>query len=511
MKKITLINPPWYNNTKTPIKSMNLGLSYIVAYLRSKRHEVTAIDALFDDEDHIVPIRFKYQQVYRVGLSYEEIAQRIPKDSDFIAISAPFSNHATIIKELSAHIKKIHPNRPIVIGGTYPSTSREDILSMDVDYAVCGEGEIPLEKMLSGEDPAAIRGVYSKKNGKLMGKGRADTITNLDDIPFPARDIFHYQEILDAAGPARIRVGTDIVTREGRGVPIITSRGCPYDCTFCSIHFVHGYRWRYRSAENVLAEITELVNKYHVNGLAIIDDHLAGKRDRFIKILDGLIERDLKIEWGTPNGIRVDYLDEEVMEKMKKAGCSSLVLGIQHGDPKMLERMGTKLDLNKVEDVVRIGSKLKLDMAAFFIIGHPGEDRKSFMRTIEYGRRLGKYGLKDFRINIARAYPKTKLFNYCKERDLFVKRDTENILIFPGDDTEANIKTEDFNPKELLWRRNYAKRKLMAVENNIYWNIVYYAERFKVKNLFKTLLPEGVWSMAKRFIYNMSKRVVAGK
>jgi len=503
MKKITLINPPWYNNTKTSIKSMNLGLSYIAAYLRSKRYEVAAIDALFEGEDHIVPIRFKYQQVYRMGLSYEEIAQKIPKDSDLIAISAPFSNHATIIKELSAHIKKMHPNRPIVIGGTYPSTSPEDILSIDVDYAVCGEGEIPLEKILSGEDPPTIKGVYSKKNGKLMGEGRADIIMNLDDIPFPARDIFHYQEILDTVGPARIRVGTDIVTRESRGVPIITSRGCPYDCTFCSVHFVHGYRWRYRSAENVLAEITELVNKYQVSGLAIIDDHLAGKRDRFIEILDGLIERDLRVEWGTPNGIRVDYLDEEVMEKMKKAGCSSLVLGIQHGDPKMLETMQTKLDLSKVEEAVKIGSRLKLDMAAFFIIGHPGEDRQSFMRMIEYGRRLGKYGLKDFRINIARAYPKTKLFKYCQENDLFVKKDVENILIFPGDDIEANIKTKDFDPRELIRRRNYAKRKLMAVENPLYWNLVYYFERFGTKDFFKKIMPEKSWNTAKRILYKV--------
>lgn len=504
--KITLINPPWYNNLAAPVDSTYLGLGYLAAYLRCKGHEVEAIDALFEGRDTIVPVKFKYQNAFRVGLPYSDIAKRISKDTDLIGISAPFTNQATIIKELSSEIKKIHPNRPIVMGGSYASTSPEDILNMDVDYAICGEGEIPLEELSSGVDPAAIKGVCSKKNGKLIDNGKADVITDLDEIPFPARDLFNYNKVLDSSGLARLRYGTDIIEWNLRDVPLITSRGCPYDCTFCSIHFVHGYKWRCRSPENVLAEIIQLVEKYHVNEIAMIDDNLTLKRDRFVEILDKLIELNLGIKWTTPNGVRVDCLDEEIMEKMKKSGCRSLVLGIQHGDSKMLELMGTKLDLSKVEEVVKIGSKLKLEMAAFFIIGHPGEDRKSFMKIMEYGKKLGRYGLNDFRLNIARAYPKTKLFNYCKENDLFVIKDTENLLIFPGDDREANIKTEDFDPKELLWRREYAKRKLMAVENQFYWNIVYYAERLKIKDIIKRLFPESAWNNIKKIIYRILKR-----
>ncbi len=506
--KITLINPPWYHNSALPMRSMNLGLSYLASYLRNKGHSVEAIDALFEGGKNISPVKFKYQNVYRVGLNYKDIAGRISKDTDLIGISAPFSNHATIIKELSSEIKKLHPDRPIAIGGTYPSTCPEDILNMDVDYAICGEGEIPLEKLLAGVRPGNIKGVWQKDSGKIVENGRAEVVNDLNLLPFPERGLFHYNEILESTGPARIRVGTDIIERDLRGVPMITSRGCPYDCSFCSVHFVNGYHWRYRSAENVLEEILDLVDRYHVNEIAFIDDHLAAKRDRLIKILDKLIDLDLGIKWTTPNGVRVDYLDEEIMVKMKKAGCSSLVLGIQHGDPKMLDLMGTKLDLSKVENVVQIGSKLNIEMAAFFIVGHPGEDKKSFMKMIDYGRKLGRYGLKDFRINIARAYPKTKLFNYCKERDLFVKKDTENILIFPGDDTEANIETADFAPKDLIWRREYAKRKLMAVENQLYWNIVYYLERIKVKGYIKKIIPKHAWDYSKKVIFKILKNAV---
>lgn len=504
--KITLINPPWYNNLAEPVDSTYLGLSYLASYLRSKGHEVEAIDALFEGRNNIVPVKFKYQNLFRIGLDYASIAGRISMNTDLIGISAPFSNHALIVKELASEIKKRNPNRPIMIGGTYASTSPEDILSTDVDYAVRGEGEIPLERYLKGESADKIKGICSKRNGVLIDNGMADVIGNLDEIPFPARDIFHYEKVLDSSSRARLRVATDIVEFNLRDVPIITSRGCPYDCTFCSIHFTHGYKWRCRSADNVIKEILHLVENYNVNEVAMIDDNLTQKRDRLIEILDKLIKLKLNLTWTTPNGVRVDYLDEELLEKMKLAGCRSLVLGIQHGDPEMLERMGTKLDLSKVEEVVKICAKLKLEMAAFFIIGHPGENRRSFMKIIEYGKRLGRYGLKDFRLNIARAYPKTKLFNYCRENDLFVIKDTENLLIFPNDDTEANIKTDDFTPKELIWRREYAKRKLMAVENSLYWNLVYFSERLRFKELLHKLIPASIWNKLKRAIFVLLKK-----
>ena len=503
--KITLISPPWYNYEPVSAYSMNLGLAYIASYLRSKGHVIEVVDALYDGHDIITPVKMKYQDVYRLGLAYEAIADRISPDTDYIGISASFSNLKIIIRELTDIIKQKYPDKPIVIGGVYPSTSGLEALSEHVDYLIRGEGEIPLGRLLAGEDPVRIKGLIFRNKGQVVDNGRAEIFQNLDELPYPARDLFHYNDILDHQGNKRLRVETEIIESEARGVPVITSRGCPFDCTFCSIHFVHGYRWRPRSAENVVGEIQELVDKYGVTDLSIIDDHFTSDMDRTIEVLDKIISRGLKIKWAAPNGVRVDYLNKDILCKMKESGCDSLVLGIQSGSPKMLKAMNTRLDLDKVEDIVKICQDIDINMAAFFIIGHPGEDRKSFFETIDYAKRLSKYGLKDFRINIARAYPETKLYNYCKENDLFIIKDVENLLVFPGVDLEANIKTEDFDPKELIWRRDYAKRKLMTFENPVYWNLVYSLEKIRLKQALKIILPAKLWQGFKNILYMFFK------
>jgi radical SAM superfamily enzyme YgiQ (UPF0313 family) len=149
-------------------------------------------------------------------------------------------------------------------------------------------------------------------------------------------------------------------------------------------------------------------------------------------------------------------------------------------------------------------------MAAFLIVGYPGETRKYFMESLQFCKRLGrKYGIIDWRINVARAYPKTQLDILCREKDYYVRKDVENLIYFPGDDTEANLKTPEFDPSGVLWRREYAKRQLMSTENPLYWNMVYYLERFKVKDAIKKIMPEKMWNAQKKFIYDNFKKVVA--
>jgi len=192
------------------------------------------------------------------------------------------------------------------------------------------------------------------------------------------------------------------------------------------------------------------------------------------------------------------------MQKMKEAGCNSLVLGVQHGSQHMVEKMNTRLDLKKVETIANIGKELGLNMAAFLIVAYPGETLKIFKESLSFCMRIGrKYGINDWRINVARAYPNTHLYNDCVKNNWFY-RDPSELLYFPGDPTEANITCPEFTPKEALRRRDYAKRKLMSVENPFYWTFVYYVEWLGLKQVAQKILPDKLWFAAKKTLFGLS-------
>ncbi len=152
--KIALINPPWYSPVPDKFMASNFGLSYLTAYLREQGHEIIPVDALFEFPQYpveSVPVKFKYQDVFRVGVSYENVSRQIPQDTNFIGIAAPFSNHKKIMQELSAVLKKTHPRAKILIGGPYPSTSPEELKDLpNVDFGFNGEAEIAIKQLLEG-------------------------------------------------------------------------------------------------------------------------------------------------------------------------------------------------------------------------------------------------------------------------------------------------------------------------------------------------------------------------
>ena len=240
--KIALINPPWYSPTQDKFQTSNLGLSYITAFVRERGHTVVAIDALFETPEapvEVIPIQFTYQNVYRIGISYKDIVKQIPADTGLVGIAGPTSNHACIIRELAAAIKEKYPSMKIIVGGPYPSAIPSDVPTLNVDYGIDGEPEVLLDKLLAGASNENITGLIYNDGKEWRFNGKAELPVDLDIIPFPAREVFHCNEILDRKGVARIREGTDIVERKARGVPMVFSRGCPYSCGFCSISLIN--------------------------------------------------------------------------------------------------------------------------------------------------------------------------------------------------------------------------------------------------------------------------------
>ena len=453
MSKITFINPPWYFEDKRAIRlSQNLGLGYLASYLEKHGHKVTIIDALAEGRNICKKVRIKYQEFLQVGLSYQDILKRIPEDSDYIGISAPFTNNAPIVRELSYVIKSQLRDKLIILGGAYPSLLPGDALSEDIDFCIVGEGEIPLLEMLSGKDPMTISGVVTCED-MPVSSGCADVIENLDTIPCPAREklpMDAYFGFSSARGKKTYRT-----------VSLITSRGCPYDCAFCSVHYLNGYKWRARTSANVIGEIEQLRKKYMIEHIEFEDDNLILDKRRAIEIFDGIkIMNKTKsgISWSTPNGIRIDNLDEELLVKIKKSNCSSITLAIESGDPLILEKMSKKLDLKKAEYIAESAVKLNMKVKVFFMLGYPGETEESFAKTLSLVNKLKKTGVSVFHFNITRAYPGTRLFDECRKK-CYIKYG-DNAIFLGNILTEDNaIITPDFSITEIKRRMHIAVRK----------------------------------------------------
>lgn len=418
--------------------TQNLGLGYLAACLLKEGHEVRTLDALAEGRDRKIIVEENGKRFCRFGLPYGEIVERIDPNVDMIGITAPFSNHAKIIKELVAAIHGRFPDKPIVVGGICPSAQPERVIESGVDFAVVGEGETPIIALASGMNPENIPGVWFRKNNKIINGGRAEMIADLDSIPFPERNLFPMQTYLSFSprGIANEKTAT-----------IITSRGCPFDCTFCSIHPIYSRKWRARSAANILAEIDELIEKWGVNCIEFEDDNLTLNKERAIDIFSGLETRSIK--WLCPNGLRVDSLDAELIELMKRSGCIAVHLAIESGDPDMLKAMNKKLDLQKVREIVGICRDLKMPIVPFFIFGHPGETKKRFLNTIRYLKQMQSYGMVNCGIHIATPYPGTKLLELCKQNGYLIHSDAESRVMFPGD---VHIKTPDFSEEDIRYR-----------------------------------------------------------
>ncbi len=470
--KITLINPPWYISQRQFLRerklSQCLGLGYIASYLTLHGHKVEIIDALAEAANSVTEVSYKNQTLLRVGLSYNAVVNRIPEDTELIGVSVPFTNLSTIAKDLCSYIKKKYPRIPIVVGGMHASTFPYDMLDENINYVIRGEGEISMLELASGKDPRKIKGLVYRMNSELFDNGLAEQIDNLDQIPFPLRSPELIERYLSCSPRGQ---------RNKRSLSVITSRGCPYDCNFCSVHPVFGYSWRARSPENVLQEISYYIDRYGTNHIEFEDDNLTLDTKRAEEIFDRILSLNTKITWAVNNGLRVDTLCFNLIEKMKKTGCIQVNLAIESGNQRVLDLMNKRLSLKKAEEVVGLCDKLKVPTLAFFLVGYPGETRETFSATVRYIKRLKKKGLKKVGAMIVNAYPGTKLYHYCKQKG-YLARDIDEHIFVESD--YVSITTEDFDENLVVYWRDFLEG-------------IFVPFRWRIKQLARLILPNTVF------------------
>lgn len=454
--KVLLLNLPFIFEKKSDIVlSHCLGIFQIASFLRDNGCEVVILDALQEGFDKIEKYNNNF---YRVGLGDDEILYKIDDSFDLIGLSVPFSHLAKLAHDLIDKIKTKYNDIPIVIGGVYPSSQPELAVQSKADYIITGEGEEPMLSLVN-----YLKNKTSKLPHSVVSKDFNDAKTHITkDInvfSLPARDLVDFEKYL-VRSPRNVR--------GWKSASIITSRGCPYDCEFCAIHPVSGYKWRPFSSERVLKEINHLVDNYGVNNIEIEDDNFTIDQKRVKEILKGIIDINKNkqfLSWQALNGLRIDTLDEELIKLFAESNCRHLNIALEHGDEEMLKIIKKKLDLEKVLHVVELLKKYNIDSHVFTIYGYPGETKERFNNALNFYRKIKKIAPNIiFKFFIAQPYPNTKLFKNAVKNgylpaDMF--SDINKISSF----STANkiwITTPDFDKSEVLKRKKVLRKTLFT-------------------------------------------------
>lgn len=373
--RILLINPPITSWGEIKIEPHPpLGLAYLAAYLLKHGHQAKILDAL------ILGGMKRIGKKYKKGLSDQEIKKEIKKfNPDIVGISQMFTAYAQDGYSIAQITKKVNPKITTVFGGAHVSIDPKAILAEEsVDIAVYGEGEITFLNLVNAKEkkqfPKNLTGIVYRQGQKIIQTPSTPFIKNLDKLPFPAWHLLPLN-LYDRKDPSVIRHPL---------TSMITSRGCPGRCVFCSIHAVWGYAWRARSAQNVVDEIELLVKDYGIREIHFQDDNLSLDKKRLMEICDEIVKRKLNIKWATPNGIAYWNLNTRLLKKMKRAGCYRLTFGIESGDPKMRKWIGKAHSLAQAKTLTKIANNLGFWTLATFIFGFPYETERQIKKTINF-------------------------------------------------------------------------------------------------------------------------------
>ncbi|MFH1053057.1 MAG: radical SAM protein [Candidatus Woesearchaeota archaeon] len=469
INKVLLIYPP----TKVAKHSHRpcvppLGILSIAAVLRDNNFNVIVLDATLEGYDHIEP---EGDSLIWYGLPMQDIEKRIKDiNPDAVGISCPFSASFAAVRKICKIVKSKDKDIITITGGTHPSFLSEKCLIEvpELDYIIIGEGDYTINELLmklnKNKKITDIDGLAYRDDGKIWMKSKTQFIEDLDDLPLPARDLVPIEKYISINSPHGITSKKDI------NMSVMTSRGCPFFCVFCSSAGFWGRKYRMRSVDDILDEIEMLVKRYGAKEIQFLDDNLTLNKERALNLFQGMIDRKLDIVWNTPNGIAIWTLDEDMLKLMKRSGCYALTLAIESGDQYVLDRIIRKpLKIEQVKEVVRLTKKLDIQTHAFFLVGFPGETLEQVERTFKFARDLD---LDTASFNIPQPLPGSELDKQVRESKCLKENfDYENIAYLL-----ASYDTEYFRGKEL--ERKVAKEFLKFNLSLSYRHPVRFMQKF---------------------------------
>lgn len=338
---------------------------------------------------------------------------------------------------LAKMIKKEWPSIHVSAIGVHVTSLPEGALSLDIDSVIRGEPEITSLKLAQAikkrKNLGKILGLSYKEKKKIYRNPDRPYIKNLDNLPFPARDLVKNERYLMSMSTTPHTV-------------LLSSRGCDKNCIFCTARQYYGQRLRLRSAENVIDEMEEIKEKYKINYITMWSDTFTLNKDFVMKLCHEMRIKRLKIKWMCNS--RVDTIDEEMLRTMKKAGCIGIAFGVESGVQKILNNCGKQTKIKEIKKAFKLMKKVGIESLAHFILGLPGETKKTIKETIKFAKELDP----DYaQFYCAIPFPGTPFYTLAKREGWIVSRKWEDYEI-----NKAIIETPSLSRKELERARRWA-------------------------------------------------------
>lgn len=345
--------------------------------------------------------------------------------------------------ELSKLIKSVNRDIVVVVGGSHVSVDPIEVLKKkSIDIAVYGEGEETMWNILKCKKLNQVKGIVYREGKKIIKTEARDLIPNLDILPFPDWETLNYDKYI---------MGSSFNMRKPV-FPLISSRGCPGHCLYCSVNAVWQHKWRGRSAVNVVDEMEYLIKNFGAKEFAFQDDSVSVDKKRLEEICNEIINRKLNIRWTTPNGIAHWTLSKELLVKMKKAGCYRITFGIESGDPELRRWVGKPYSLEQAKELTKYANKLGFWTLATNIIGFPYETKDNINNTFKFAIESDVDLAFFFRLGLR---PGTAIFDIFKKEGWLIK---DKHLMLSED---ATFQTKNFSANEIVSMQKQLYRKFL--------------------------------------------------
>lgn len=467
MKKVLLIHPP--TSTKGFCAGQPMGIPYLGAFLKSKGHKVK----LLDMGPH--------------GVDFDMLPEKLNEASPDIVGLSFMTSQASYAKRVLEIVKRTRPETIIVAGGVHTTALPEEVLHYpEVDFIVIGEGEYVLSDLVSaieegGDSFRHIPGVGYKESGGIRINPRGPMIKDLNTLPFPLWEELPYDRY------KFVFLGE----REEKVLfPIITGRGCPYLCNFCAEEILFQRKVRFRSIDNIFAEICDVIDRFNAKYISFYDDTLTVSKDRIMDLCNRILDEKINIEWKCT--ATANTVDEELLRLMKEAGCRMMNFGVESGDPQVIKNIKKPVNHEQVIEAFNLTHKVGIHTTAFFMVGNLGEDWSSVQKTIDFATKLKADVLS---CAIMTPYPGTPIYQLATQKGWIKERNWDLYIPSPHSmsDYRPIARNDKMTEDEILKAYYYVNtaflgRKIVAKYGRLFFLNAYFYKR----ELFERIKVGGI-------------------